>query len=70
MVEPNNPSEKPRHFAPTLQVAIAMACGLLVAETVDWVTAVHVLLAVLSVFTSINRAATANRRCAHCGHRQ
>jgi hypothetical protein len=51
-------------------VAIAMACALVVAQAVDWVAATHVLLGVLTVFTSVNRAAALpNRRCARCGHR-
>jgi hypothetical protein len=72
MVEPNTPNEKaPVAAAPPLQVAIAMVCALVVARAVDWVTAVHVLLAVLALFTSVNRAAALrNRRCTHCGHRQ
>ncbi len=73
MVDPKIPDEKPYRSAasPTLQVTIAMACALVVAQAVDWVTAVHVLLAVLALFTSVNRAtALPNRRCARCGHRQ
>lgn len=69
IVDPKIPNEKPRRAvsSPMLQVSIAVACALLVVQAVDWATAVHVLLAVLTVCTSANRAA-ANRRCAHCGH--
>jgi hypothetical protein len=73
IVKPNPPEQNPRRLtaSPTLQVAIAMACALVVAQAVDWVTAAHVLLGVLTVFTSVNRAAALpNRRCARCGHRK
>lgn len=73
IVKPNPPEQNPRRLiaSPALQVAIAMTCALVVAQAVDWVTAVHVLLAVLTLFTSVNRAAALpNRRCARCGHRQ
>lgn len=70
MVDPKSPNEKPGGVSASaaLQVAIAVACALVVAAVVDWVSAVHVLLAVLSVFTSVNRAARVNRRCARCGY--
>ena len=73
IVKPNPPEQNPRRLtaSPSLQVAIAMACALVVAQVVDWVTATHVLLGVLTLFTSVNRAAALpNRRCARCGHRQ
>lgn len=73
ILKPNPPEQNPRRLtaSPSLQVAIAMACALVVAQAVDWVTATHVLLGVLTVFTSVNRAAALqNRRCARCGHRQ
>lgn len=73
MVDPKIPNEKPWRAAasPSLQVAIAMACALVVAQAVDWESATHVLLGVLTLFTSVNRAAALpNRRCSHCGHRQ
>lgn len=70
MVEPTAPNEKPHGASPTLQITIALACALVVAQTSDWGTAAHVFLAVLAVFTSANRAALPNRRCARCGHLQ
>ena len=74
MVEPNVPNENPRRrrvsVSPTLQVTIAVTCALVVAQAVDWGTAAHVLLAVLTLFTSANRVARPTRRCARCGHRQ
>jgi hypothetical protein len=73
ILKPNPPEQNPRRLtaSPSLQVAIAMACALVVAQAVDWATATHVLLGVLTLFTSVNRAAALpNRRCSHCGHRQ
>jgi hypothetical protein len=73
MIDPKIPNEKPYRSAasPSLQVAIAIACALVVAQAVDLVTATHVLLALLTLFTSVNRAAALpNQRCARCGHRQ
>lgn len=71
-VDPKTPNEKPRRVVASaaLQVAIAVACALVVAQAVDWITGAHVLLAVLTVFTSANRAALESQRCARCGHRQ
>ena len=73
MVEPNSSSQNPPRgvrISPPLQVALAVACALVIAQAVDWATAAHVLLAVLTLFTSANRAALSNRRCTRCGHRQ
>lgn len=72
MVEPNIPNENPHRLTvlAAVQVAIAVVCGLWVGHVVDWPVAVHVFLAVLTFFTSANRATLVKRRCAHCGHRR
>jgi hypothetical protein len=72
MVRPSTPDQNPRggNASPTLQVMIAVTCALVVAQAADWVTAAHVLVAVLTLFTSTNRATLPNRRCARCGHHQ
>lgn len=74
MVRPNIPDQNPPprgvSASPALQVTIAVACALVVAQAADWVTAAHVLVALLTLFTSTNRAALPSRRCARCGHRQ
>lgn len=71
ILNPKTPNEKPQQPASAaLQVAIAVACALVVAQAVDWTTGAHVLLAVLTVFTSANRAALERQRCTRCGHRQ
>ncbi|TXH14910.1 MAG: hypothetical protein E6R02_00120 [Gammaproteobacteria bacterium] len=73
MVRPNTSDQNPRgvNASPALQLTIAVACALVVAQAVDAVTAAHVLVAVLTLFTSFNRAALPPvRRCARCGQRQ
>lgn len=73
MVRPNTSDQNPRgvNASPALQLTIAVACALVVAQAADAVTAAHVLVAVLTLFTSFNRAALPPvRRCARCGQRQ
>jgi hypothetical protein len=71
IVGPSTPNTNPSqpNPVPVFQITIALACALLIAQTVDWATAAHVLLAILTVFTSANRAAPPTRHCTHCGHR-
>lgn len=74
MVRPNTSDQNPRgvNASPALQITIAVACALVVAQVTDGVTAAHVLVTVLTLFTSSNRAALPPpaRRCARCGQQQ
>lgn len=79
MVRPNTPDQNPPRWgvtaAVTLQVTIAVACALVAGQLANAATAVHVLLAVLTLFTSANRATSPPASpppttCARCGHRQ
>lgn len=72
MIEPCSPNENPRRriASATMQVMIAAVCALVVAQGAGWETAVHVFLAVLTLFTSVNRAVLPRQQCARCGHLQ
>lgn len=73
MVRPNTSDQNPRgvNASPALQITIAVACALVVVQAADGATAAHVLVAVLTLFTSFNRAALPPvQRCARCGQRQ
>lgn len=57
-----------RSYCVVLQVAFALVCAGVTGWLTDWQLAVHILLGLIRVFTSINRAKPPTPvRCTQCG---